>query len=248
MTSQNTNTAGPYGIVGSGRLSTHLQKYFKLEGIKFKVWSRKNKTKPENSLAGCRVILLPIPDGEIEGFILKNPFLKNKILIHFSGCLHTPLAYGCHPLYSFTRAKISFEDYQKIIFVCDINARKFRKVFPRLKNKVYRIKAKDKPYYHALCVMSANFTVMLWQKAFETFKNKYGIANEDIAGFMSSVFNNLKADYKTALSGPFTRGDKATINKNISALKGDSFQKIYKAFYAASAVIARTEGTKQSHK
>ena len=41
---------------------------------------------------------------------------------------------------------------------------------------------------------------------------------------------NLLADGRQALTGPFTRGDRATMAANLSALDGDPFQAVYQAF------------------
>ncbi|RYE12028.1 MAG: DUF2520 domain-containing protein, partial [Rickettsiales bacterium] len=48
--------------------------------------------------------------------------------------------------------------------------------------------------------------------------------------YLNSITNNLVLDYKNSLTGPLSRGDKNTINKNIESLSEDSYQMIYKAF------------------
>jgi predicted short-subunit dehydrogenase-like oxidoreductase (DUF2520 family) len=47
---------------------------------------------------------------------------------------------------------------------------------------------------------------------------------------MKQVVANLVADGSGALTGPFARGDDATIAANLKSLEGDPFQAIYVAF------------------
>jgi 3-methyl-2-oxobutanoate hydroxymethyltransferase len=48
--------------------------------------------------------------------------------------------------------------------------------------------------------------------------------------YLRQQAENLMVDYKTALTGPLLRGDHATLARNIGALQGDPFQKIYQSF------------------
>lgn len=220
-----------YGIIGSGRLKSHLSHYFSLSNIPFKTWSRK-----ENSLSELRtfadssdVIILLIKDEAIEEFIDHNPIIKTKILIHFSGCLNTEKAVGMHPLMSFSEELFELETYQKLVFITEEDAN-FKQIFPTLKNQTYSIKKENKAYYHALCVMSGNFTSILWAKLFSELESKLNIPKEAAYQYLDSICINLIDDYKSALTGPLIRKDIITIKRNLEALENDSFLPIYKAF------------------
>ena len=220
-----------YGIIGSGRLKSHLSHYFSLSNIPFNTWSRK-----ENSLQELRifmnksdVIILLIKDDAIETFIDQNPIIKNKILVHFSGSLTTQKAVGIHPLMSFSTKLFDLETYQKIVFITKESV-DFKQIFPSLKNQSYSIKKADKAYYHALCVMSGNFTSILWAKLFSELEHRLDIPKEAAYPYLNSIYINLINDYKSALTGPIIRKDTITINRNLEALINDSFLPIYESF------------------
>jgi len=166
------------------------------------------------------------------------PGLKAPRLIHFSGALVTPLATGMHPLMTFTKGFYELADYQKMAFVCEEGDVTFQNVFPQLKNPNYTIKKEQKAFYHALCVMSGNFSVILWQKLFEEFQTKLGIPAEAAFPYLERISRNLQNDSRGALTGPLQRKDLQTINKNLDALDGDSFRAIYQAFATAMGVTS----------
>jgi Domain of unknown function (DUF2520) len=164
------------------------------------------------------------------------PGVKAPRLIHFSGALVTPLAMGMHPLMTFTKGFYELADYQKMAFVCEEGEVTFQSVFPQLKNPNYTIKKEQKAFYHALCVMSGNFSVILWQKLFEEFQTKLGIPAEAAFPYLERISRNLQNDSRGALTGPLQRKDMQTIHKNLEALDGDSFRVVYQAFATAMGV------------
>ena len=220
-----------YGIIGSGRLKSHLSHYFLLSNIPFNTWSRKenSSTELENFTDKSDVIILLIKDDAIEEFIDQNPIIKSKILVHFSGSLTTSKAVGMHPLMSFSEKLFELEAYQKIVFITE-ELVDFKQIFPSLMNQSYSIRKEDKAYYHALCVMSGNFTSILWAKLFSELETKLKIPKESAFAYLNSIRDNLIHDYKNALTGPLIRKDIKTINRNLAALEKDSFLPIYKAF------------------
>jgi predicted short-subunit dehydrogenase-like oxidoreductase (DUF2520 family) len=219
-----------YGIIGSGRLSCHLSHYFSSSNIHYNSWSRKHNSTTDlpEFVNKSDVIFLLIKDDAIESFIKQYPVIKSKILIHCSGSLITDKAIGMHPLMSFGDELYDFLIYQKMAFIIDENA-DFTQIFPTLENPHYQIKKQHKPYYHALCVMSGNFSSILWSKLFSELEQKLNIPKEAAFSYLESVGNNLMHDYKTALTGPLIRGDKTTINSNLAALSDDEFLPIYQA-------------------
>jgi predicted short-subunit dehydrogenase-like oxidoreductase (DUF2520 family) len=236
----------PYGIVGDGRLARHLTHYFNLLGIPYQQWSRKGSLAQSGvsavkALSGCRTILLAIQDSAIEG--IAREFLATESaqanpprLIHFSGALVTPFATGMHPLMTFSSGFYELAEYQKMAFVCEEGELKFQDVFPKLKNPHYTIRKDQKAFYHALCVMSGNFSVILWQKLFEEFRTKLGIPAEAAFPYLERMTRNLQGDSRAALTGPLQRKDLQTIHKNLESLDGDSFRGIYQAFASAMGV------------
>ena len=221
-----------YGIIGSGRLKSHLSHYFSLSNIPFNTWSRKENSSEDFASFADKsdVIILLIKDDAIEAFIDQNPILKGKILIHFSGSLTTEKAIGMHPLMSFSEKLFELETYQKLVFITEEPV-DFKQIFPSLKNQSHSIKKEDKAYYHALCVMSGNFTSILWAKLFSELEAKLKIPKEAAFPYLKSICDNLIHDYKNALTGPLIRKDIKTIDHNLDSLSKDDFLPIYEAFY-----------------
>lgn len=222
-----------YTIIGDGRMARHFSHYLQLLGIPFLQWSRRldpQKNKLSQIIAQSDRILILIKDSVIESFVKENPELENKIRIHFSGALVTPLAYGAHPLMSFSEQLYELEDYQKIPFILEESDKKFSDLFPHLNNPHFYIAANKKARYHAYCVMSGNFTSLLWNSFFKELENNFQLPKEVAFPYMESIFKNLKENPGNALTGPLVRKDQKTIKANLEALIEDPFQKIYQTF------------------
>ncbi|MDB5974181.1 MAG: hypothetical protein JWR07_941 [Nevskia sp.] len=218
--------AGPFGIVGDGRVATHFAHYFQLAGIPFRQWSRRS---PAVDLADCPVILLLVSDPVIEELASRYP---GRTRIHFSGSFNSPDVHGMHPLMSFGRELYSLPDYARIPFVVEDPAL-FRNVFSRLPNPCYRIRREDKARYHALCAMAGNFTGFLWARLFEQFPATLGIPPEAAIPYLEQVCRNIAATPtrpETFLTGPIVRGDIAAIEKHLAALEADPYRAVYEAF------------------
>ncbi|MEK6705134.1 MAG: DUF2520 domain-containing protein [Bdellovibrionota bacterium] len=221
-----------YLIVGDGKVGRHFSEYFRLAGVRFRGWSRSVKQREcitlEAALEPCDTALLLISDSAIEQFIRQHSCLGGKKLVHFSGSLATHLALGIHPLMTFGPEVYDLPTYEDIPFVCE-KAVEFTDIFPSLKNPHFYVQPELKPLYHALCVMSGNFTTLLWQKLFTEFENRLGIPRQAAIPYLRQTAKNLEAKGLNALTGPLQRGDRGTIAKNIAALEGDPFQEIYKS-------------------
>lgn len=221
-----------YAILGNGRMARHFAHYFTLLKIPFLQWARNthSHTQLPNTLSQASHILLLISDHAIEPFIEAYPLLKTKILIHFSGSLITPFAFGTHPLMTFSQELYSLETYQNIPFICDQTASPFPELFPNLPNPHYTLPSDVKPRYHALCVMSNNFTTLLWQKFYQELDQTLNMPMNTIHPYLDQTLHNLKNNPSSALTGPLARKDQSAININLKALENDPFQNVYKAF------------------
>ncbi len=221
-----------YGIIGNGCLATHIAHYLKLEGISHICWSRsEDRSSPEEKLKSCSIILLAIKDSSITEFLLLHPNLKQKTLIHFSGALKIENVMGFHPLMTFSGNLYTKKKYRSISFIGTTEKKTFYDVFPHLKNPYYTINDDQKSLYHALCVISGNFTTILWQKVFKDFETELNLGKEVLIPYMEQIVENLKLDHKNSLTGPIKRDDKKTIKLNIKALNSKLWKKIYKLFY-----------------
>lgn len=220
-----------YLLIGNGRVARHFQHYFSLLKLPFTTWHRREShDKLRLFLSHASHILLLISDDAIEGFIAEHIKNSNSLCIHFSGSLISDHAYGAHPLTTFSEDLYDTDQYHAIPFILDEDAPAFELLLPGLPNQHARLPKSLKAKYHALCVLSGNFSCMLWQKLFSVFETEFHFPPSIAFPYLLQQTKNLISNNKTALTGPLVRNDVNTIEKNIAALHFDPFQEIYKSF------------------
>ena len=233
--SNRSATSARFLIIGAGRAARHFAHYFRLENLNFETWSRAlNSDDLARKIARCTHALLLINDRAIEDFYNQNPALSKRVVLHCSGALKSELIPGAHPLMTFADRLYDLETYQKIFFVYD-DGQDFNELLPGLKNQSHPLPANQKPFYHALCVMSGNFTTMLWEKVFGDFESKLGLPRNVLFPYLNQTADNLcraSAD-QSVLTGPIVRDDRLTINSHLAALEGDTYRDVYLAFCEA---------------
>jgi predicted short-subunit dehydrogenase-like oxidoreductase (DUF2520 family) len=214
--------------------------YLAEQGLEVRNWSRRTSSGPEDSsdsskveeaLEECPVVLVLIRDDAIEPF-LSSVDLSGKALIHASGSLRTPFATSMHPLYTFGPDLYATEVYPRIPFVCDDDGPEFGALFPDLENPSWRIAPRDRPRYHAACVLGGNFTTLLWTHAMEIFRD-VGLPPEVALPYLERTCANVAEHGGEALTGPLARGDRRTILENLAALQGDPWAAVYRSFVEA---------------
>jgi len=216
-------------IVGDGKMATHFGHYLSLLGIKYSQWSRKKYSDIplETLFSHSTVVLLLISDASLKPFIDSHVFLKTKPIIHFSGALSIENISSAHPLMTFPQNLYDLETYKKIPFILENNQENYLDFLP---NNFYKIPAELKPYYHMLCVLSGNFTTILWQKFFSELEIKFQLPPSVGQLYLTQMTHNIIQDPHNSLTGPLARNDQSTIQKNLSALETDEFKEIYQAF------------------
>jgi hypothetical protein len=220
-----------YLLIGNGRVARHFRYYFSQLHLPFQTWERQeSREKLQEQLKTATHVLLLISDHAIEEFLTQH--INQAIWIHVSGSHSSERAYGAHPLTTFNQSFYEIEDYQKIPFIMDHDCPEFDVLLPGLPNPSVRLNKSLKAKYHALCVMSGNFSCLLWQKLFTSFEQEFQFSPEVAFPYLLQQTKNLIADGKNALTGPLVRKDYQTIEKNISALEKDPFQELYKSFVA----------------
>jgi len=218
-----------YGIAGDGRASLHLQAYFRLLKIPYKVWSRRGGLAPADALAGCATVFLLIKDSAIAPFIAANPFLKGRKLIHFSGSLIVPGTYAMHPFRPLAARPLTLAEYRAMPFALEPGV-SLKRLVPEFGNPVFRVRRADKPLYHALCVLGGNLPVLLWGKAAGDLAKKFGVSPAQAARYFRASLENFAADPERALTGPIVRRDRATIAAGVRALGRDPYARVYSLF------------------
>jgi hypothetical protein len=207
--------------------------YLSSLGIPFKQWSRRETLSSTENLKTeikeASHILLLITDSAINRFFDEHLRASDhKTVVHFSGCLESAQIHGAHPLMSFSKELYSLETYQSIPFVTTSKI-PFGQLLPGLPNTSFTISPEQKALYHALCVLSGNFTTLLWQQMSQGLEGLNLPADVHIP-YMRQIFKNLELSPETALTGPLARKDLPTVIANVHALSSNPGQKIYRAF------------------
>lgn len=230
-----------YLLIGDGRLASHFGRYFKLLGLNFETWSRKQNSIADlnQKIQNAERILLLISDNAIDEFAdkylkkyLNNPSL-GKLVIHCSGAHVFESIIGAHPLQSFAKDQsYTLDQYQQICFFYERNKQglEFSDIFPDLENPNFAINSEQKPFYHALCVGANNFTTILWQVFAKRMQKEFNVPFDKLKYYAETTLNNIQNDITNALTGPLIRDDEKTISKNLDSLDDDNFKLIYKAF------------------
>ncbi len=248
-----------YLLIGAGRLSQHLSRYFSLLGLEHQVWSRQQgRSALVEKASNSTHVLCLIHDSAIEPFLVEHESLwRDQTVVHASGTLSTLLAEGAHPLLTFTpienetgqnfgsrkefdqhESSSSYglhglETYKSIPFITENGRRPFSEILPGLPNPHWSISPAQKPLYHALCVLAGNFTTILWQKVIAEFATKFDLPPESLMPYLRQIARNIESHPNGALTGPLARGDQKTIDANLQALGDDPFADVYQAFVDA---------------
>lgn len=229
-----------YLLIGNGRLAHHLRLYLQSQNIRVSNWNRKENSQEdfERLASQSHFLLLAIKDAAIESFILDHPSIDKSRWIHFSGSLGLPQIASLHPLMTFTEKLYAIDFYKRVPFISEKEKLNFNNVFPQLENPSYEIESNQKAFYHSLCVMSGNFTTLLWNKVSESFKTELNLPPDILIPYLQKITENLidhfSHNLSLPLSGPLHRKDIQTILANLNALKNDSYLNIYKSFVKAT--------------
>jgi 2-dehydropantoate 2-reductase len=220
-------------IIGNGRLAKHLINYFRLLDLSFAHWHRSSGSDLGKLVGDYSHVLLAISDGAIASFYEEHPEIHGKVIVQFSGANSFSFANGAHPLMTFTHNLYALEEYKNIFFMVEKGNLSFAEILPGLPNKSVEIAKEKKPYYHALCVLGGNFSVILWKKMLNEFESRLGISREAMWPYLEKILTEFMRDPQNSLTGPISRGDWKTIEKNLESLKGDNFRSVYEAVLEA---------------
>jgi len=235
-----------YAIVGGGRLARHFSEYFRQLEIPHTRWTRDHRsrfnTAPFNTFSDSDAeqrlkkavgkadyVLLLVPDSAITAVLKQYPFLHEKQLIHCSGSMSIPGVAGAHPLMTFADHLYELDTYQNVPFILEKGS-SFTQLFPALPNPHFVINVEDKSRYHAMCVMAGNFSQLLWKAISDRFEQQFDLPVEALQPYLKQVAENFIQNPELALTGPLTRNDQQTLDRNLDSLGDDSLQDLYAAF------------------
>ena len=218
-------------LIGSGRLATHLDYWNSLipqPNILLK-WNRKDSLdKRRQLLEQADLVWLAISDNNIQNFYENALAEANLPVVHFSGALHFKSMISAHPFMSFPKSLFTENIYSQIHFSLT-GCNDLHVAMPGFQNSFSIMSPENKSLYHSMCVISGNFPQMLWNET-EKYLSQMGIPDQAFQLYIKQITNNYLLLKEQSLTGPLVRGDSATIEKNLKALKNSPFQKIYQAF------------------
>lgn len=191
-------------------------------------------------LPPSRILIIATPDDEIgqtaqalADFHLNR--VRRRIVLHTSGALSSeilaPLAKvgfqvgSLHPLVSVSEPGTGAASLLGAFFCIEGDvgaARVARAIVGELKGGCFSIPARYKPLYHAAAVMASGHVVSLFDLA-AAMLEQCGLdrreARRVLQPLLQSTVTNLSmANPAGAMTGPFARGDLATVQRHLSAL------------------------------
>ncbi len=236
-----------YAVLGNGRLAAHWRHYLTLLGHSVVCWSRDGdpaancfshipdaEERLAATLAEADVALVLISDHAIASFVSKHAGGHDTAgqppaWVHCAASVDIPAAFCAHPLMTFSHRLYALTHYQAIYFACD-DPHRFRHLFPALSNPVFAMSAELRTHYHALCAMIGNFPQILWQQC-QAELIRLGVPTGAIEPYLHQVLANFLDSPHTALTGPLTRGDDATIARHRQSLQNSPpLAALYDAF------------------
>jgi predicted short-subunit dehydrogenase-like oxidoreductase (DUF2520 family) len=214
-----------YLVIGSGRWATHLQRLLFLSGVSHLSWNRKQHSDVDlqDKATGATHLWLAVSDHALSEWTQKLGPL-NKTILHSSGAIEIEGAHSLHPLMSFRPELYEDNFYSRLAFVTTSSLNR-QDLIPGLTNSLSVIPSEKKAFYHAMCVLAGNGSVLLWQKFFSEMTS-LGIPATAASAYADRIHQNLMTDPQTALTGPLVRGDRMTLLKNLAALEGDPYQDV----------------------
>ena len=230
-----------YAIVGGGRLARHFSEYFRLLEIPHNCWTRDRwsrfntfdlpgaEQRLKETVSDADRVLLLVADNAITALLKQYPFLHEKYLVHCSGSLSIPGVTGAHPLMTFTDRLYDLDTYQGIPFILEPGP-DFTRLFPGLPNPHFVINVEDRARYHAMCVMAGNFSQLMWKGISDRFEQQIDLPATAMWPYLQQVTENFIQSPESALTGPLTRNDSQTIDRNLNSLNGDPLKDLYTAF------------------
>ena len=182
---------------------------------------------PEALAADCDLLLLTVPDSEIEILSAKGTVhLAAPLIAHCSGILSGG---SIHPMIALHDRETAYKALAGAYFTIEGGAPLTEFTAAMLKalgNPFCRIEPEQKPLYHAASVMVSNLVCGLTYEGIETLK-LCGLS-EDFAErawrslFLGNAETIAALGPAEALTGPVERGDGETVAHHLDALTGKS--------------------------
>lgn len=223
------------------------------------------KASTDNTLAARAgdIVILSLPDEEIVKVTKEladtDINWSEKFIFHCSGLLSSEilkslkakgaLTASIHPVQSFAHKRTPPEQFENIYFGLEGEARALeesQKIIQKLGGRSFIISAENKALYHTACSIASNFFVVLLDTASSLLK-EVGLQEEKafqvLLPLVKGTLHNVKKfDIHASLTGPVIRGDKASVEKHLEALrKFPPFYEMYRRLAFQALEIASRE-------
>lgn len=232
-------------LLGSGRFSRHLSRYFSLEGLSFTNWDFPREiseaffsllTDREKPVTHLWILVSDSAIATVAAPILAHfsttSLSPAPMLLHASGAQVIPGLRSVHPLMTFGNEYYNHATYHRIPFVLEAqyDGETEKTILGGLPNPAVFLEGEKRPLYHALVSASGNFPSLLWADVFHRFEKGLSLPRELLAPFLFQSLTNLIRSGEEAITGPIIRGDHATVRAHQTALAGTPLGDLYAAF------------------
>ena len=206
--------------------------------------------------------LIATPDNEIKAAsaVLRTASVlrESDTVFHCSGALnaaeldisdcHTA---SVHPIHSFADPQQSISQFAGTPCGMEGNRSaldRLQPLFERVAAKPFVIDSQQKALYHAATVMTCNYLVSLLELG-QKMLTAAGVSPQQSANPLEPLIrqtldNYFNTDATSALTGPISRGDTATVASHIQALQQqpNNWQQVYRALGNTTRAIAAKQG------
>ena len=158
-------------------------------------------------------VLLAVPDRAVAGLAACFP----GRCVHLAGSLHLPDVPCAHPLTSFDGRARDWTGTP--LALTGAVPDELRRAFGDLGFAAFDLPAELKPLYHAAAVLTSGHAATLWLGA-EALLRAQGVAlpGRGLLPLAEATLRNLAELGAAGRTGPFVRGDEATIARDAEAL------------------------------
>lgn len=224
-------------IFGAGRVGRSAAAFAASLGHDTTLLTREDATSAAAAVACADVVAAALPDDALNDWHTEwRERLHGKRAIHFSGARVIKGLASYHPLYSFPAAPLEPAKFGSIAMAREPGAAPFADIMPGATNPEFTVAAEDRPFYHALAVISGNFAAHLWNETAAAFAGRLGPdGGEILSAYFDSVVDRFRENPVSSLTGPVARQDAETVAANLRALESaPRLHALYKAFLASA--------------
>lgn len=159
------------------------------------------------------LVVLAVPDRVLPDLAVQF----SGRCVHLAGSVHLDGVPCAHPLTSFDGRARDWRDTP--LAVTGVLPDELRRAFGDLGFTAFDLPAELKPLYHAAAVLTSGHAATLWLGA-EALLRTRGVAlpGRGLLPLAEATLRNLEAAGAAGRTGPFVRGDEATITRDAEAL------------------------------